>query len=57
MVILMEPDIVLMERRSYSWKVPIMLLDTSLMTVERDIMEDWTSDYWTAIDGYAFSLE
>ena len=45
MVMLMEPDIVLMERRSYSWKVPVMLLDTSLMTVERDMMEDyWTSD-------------
>lgn len=40
MVMLMEPDIVLMERRSYSWKVPVMLLDTSLMTVERDMMED-----------------
>lgn len=44
MVMLMEPDIVLMERRSCSWKVPVTLLDTSLMTVERDMMEDWTGD-------------
>ena len=44
-VMLMEPDIVLMESRSCSWKVPVTLLDISLITVERDMMEDWASSW------------
>ena len=46
---LMEPDIVLMERTSWRRKVPVTLWDMWLMTVERDMMSGWTGDFWVAV--------
>ncbi len=36
-MILMEPDVVVIERRSWRAKVPVTLLDVSEITVERDM--------------------
>ena len=44
-VILMEPDMVLMERRSWSRKVPLTRFDISLIMVERDIMSKQASEF------------
>lgn len=49
-VISIEPDIVVMERRSCSAKAPVMLFDISLMTVERDMIGDRTGGCWTKVD-------
>ena len=46
---LIEPDIVLMERRSWRRKVPVTLWDMWLMTVERDMMSGWSGDFWVAV--------
>ena len=40
MAMLMSPDMLLMERRSWSAKVPVTLSDLSLMTVVRDMAGD-----------------
>ena len=45
-VMLMEPDIVWMERRSWRRKVPVTLWDMWLMVVERDMMNGWVGDFW-----------
>ena len=49
---LMEPDIVLMEMRSWRRKVPVTLWDMWVMTVWRDMMIWFDWRFWgSAIDG------
>ena len=50
-MILIEPDVVLIERRSRRAKVPVTLLDVSVMTVKRDMVGDWGSgSCWVAVN-------
>ena len=42
-MILMEPDTVLIERKSWSANVPVTLLEVSSILVERDMIQEWAS--------------
>ena len=53
----MEPDTVLMERKSWSANVPVTLLEISLIMVERDMIHEWVSSWRTAVDGGFSTLD